>query len=233
MFGEELRLIGELDFYYAIFLTIFTSWVLFESFNKRGLSILAWLTVICHVFIIMTQSYKLFDSPVDLTLFSAIFKTCLIMLFFALALSWVKELTENVIPSSDFIFLELAKQKSGERFEHLVTIRGLIGHGDQSFTLTPTLFDLLHRFVQKRKDADGWMEIKPKSEPRPDKIYDIKDHNEIKRLTSALLDGLFGKGLWDKTKHEEPLKASLFEMSEKRERKIRLAIPVENLSENS
>jgi hypothetical protein len=36
-------------------------------------------------------------ATIKVTLMSAIFKTTLKMLFFALALSWVKELTENII----------------------------------------------------------------------------------------------------------------------------------------
>jgi len=41
---------------------------------------------------------------------------------------------------------------------------------------------------------------------------------------------LFGKNNWTKETHETPLKESLFEMSQKRERKIRLAILSENIT---
>ena len=75
---------------------------------------------------------------------------------------------------------------------------------------------------------DDWLEIKPKNFD-VSKDYDINDHNELKRLLEALLNGLFGKKNWTKDKHYEPLKTTLFEMSENRERKIRLRIPKENI----
>ena len=78
--------------------------------------------------------------------------------------------------------------------------------------------------------GEGWLEIKPKSESRPEKNYDIQDHNEIRRLIHALLDGIFGKGNWTRNLHEQPLRQALFEMSEKRERKIRLALPAANVT---
>ena len=60
--------------------------------------------------------------------------------------------------------------------------------------------------------------------------YDINDHNEIKRLLQSLLDGLFGLSAWTKEQHYVPLKEGLFELSHKRERKIRLKLLPENIS---
>ena len=76
--------------------------------------------------------------------------------------------------------------------------------------------------------TEGWLEIKPKNFDGA-KNYDINDHNELKRLVEALLNGLFGKKNWTKNKHFTPLKNTLFEMSENRERKIRLQLPKENI----
>ena len=77
------------------------------------------------------------------------------------------------------------------------------------------------------------MEIKPKNVKYVEQAYDINDHNQIKRLLSALLDGLFGKGNWAKDQHLDPFKNTLFELSEKRERKIRLGLPKENIQLSS
>jgi hypothetical protein len=154
------------------------------------------------------------------------------MIFFALALSWVKELSEKVIPTASQLFLGLQRAKNEQgKFENRVTVNGMSTGGEKTLLLTPAMYDLLLKFA-KRKVANGedWLEIKPKSNPSPNKTYDINDHNEIKRLMTALLDGVFGKGTWTKENHEQPLKATLFELSENRERKIRLAIPIENIT---
>ncbi len=76
---------------------------------------------------------------------------------------------------------------------------------------------------------EKWLEIKPKHNPRPDRDYEINDHNEIKRLTTTLLDGIYGKNNWRKEVHEAPFKSQIYDLSRKRERKISLAIPAENL----
>ena len=95
--------------------------------------------------------------------------------------------------------------------------------------LTPALYQLLFEFARRKKEGvDPWLEIKPKNFDRS-KTYDINDHNEIKRLLSALLDGVFGKENWTRDHHQIPLKNTLFEMSEKRERRIQLALPSENI----
>ena len=152
------------------------------------------------------------------------------MIFFALALSWVKELVENVIPPSEMLSLSLARKKNDEgKFSHRVHIEGLPGDGRRSVRLTPALYELLTSFAEKRKgDSNDWLEVKPKNAIRS-RTYDIQDYNQIKRLIHALLDGLFGKGNWTRNKHEEPLKEALFEWSQDRDRKIRLRLPKSNI----
>ncbi len=231
LFGQSYGLISELDVYYAILTLCFLGLVLWESFFRRRLIILAWLSLACILVTFVAQLYKLTASDIDLNLFSAIFKTSLIMMFFALALSWVKELAENVIPGPENIFLSFERHKKGrDKFEHRVRFRGIPGKGDLTIVLTPALFDLFLKFARNKfAEGDDWLEIKPKNDDRSAKNYDIKDYNEIRRLLSAILDGLFGKGSWTKNLHEQPLKTALFEMSEKRDRKIRLRLPVENI----
>lgn len=229
--GHSMDWVSELDVYYSLLTLGFLGYVLWESFVKRRLILLAWLSLLCILITLMAQLSKLFGSAMDLSLFSAIFKTSLIMIFFALALSWVKELSDNIIPDSSFLSLILSREKDGKgKTRHAVQLQGIPGKEAQSLPLSPTLFRLLLLFVERKKEGEGWLEIKPKSETRPQKTYDIQDHNEVKRLLSSLLDGLFGKGHWTKDLHERPLKEALFEMSEKRERKIRLKLLPEKIT---
>jgi hypothetical protein len=226
--GKNIALINELDVYYAILTLIFLVYILFTSFIRRRLPMLAWLSVICIIITLVAQLYKIIGSPVDMILFSAIFKTCLIMIFFSLALSWVKELSENIIPPANQIFLELKQINSNGSITNQCILQGFPG-AQKTIELSRSNYDILHKFVATRKiKPHDWLEIKPKNGPN-NKVYDVNDHNQIKRLLNALLDGIFGKDSWSKNNHADPLKESLFEMSQKRERKIRLAIPESNI----
>ncbi|RUA15644.1 MAG: hypothetical protein DSY83_07260 [Flavobacteriia bacterium] len=229
--AREASVINELDVVYAFLTLIFLGFVLWESFTKRRLPLLGWLALITIMITLLAQIYKLMDDTVNLLLFSAIFKTSLIMLFFALALSWVKELTETVIPEPQQLQILFAKTDKRQNSSSTtnVTLIGFPGNKDRTVPLTPALYKLFRTFAErKRNSTNGWLEIKPKNF-ETSKNYDINDHNELKRLMTALLDGLFGKQNWTKDKHYDPLKNSLFEMSENRERKIRLLVPKENI----
>ena len=230
--GKSIFVISELDVYYAFLTLGFLGYVLWESFAKRRLKALAWLSLLCILITLIAQFYKLTDASINLPLFSAIFKTCLIMIFFALALSWVKELSENVIPMARLLKIDFFKSgKSSAQKNQMVSLGGFPGNSDRKITLTPAMFNLFLKFAERRKShVDDWLEIKPKNSLHPKKEYDINDHNEIKRLLHSLLDGLFGKGNWTKDHHLKPLRNTLFEMSAQRERKIRLAVPAENIS---
>lgn len=232
MFGEIDGWVSELDVYYAIITLVFLGWVLWESFAKRRLMMLAWLSGFCILITLAAQIFKLPAFNVDPNLLSAIFKTSLIMLFFALALSWVKELSENVIPGPEFLSMRFDRKKDeAGKYQHRVVMKGFAGQKTHTVVLTRALYDLLHKFAERKKeDTEGWLEIKPKSDPYPEKNYDIKDHNELKRLLTALLDQLFGEGNWTKNQHEQPLRQALFELSEKRDRRIRLRVPSGNIT---
>ncbi len=230
LFSREIGLIYEPDIYYAIFTLFFLGIVLWESFQKRGLKWLAWLSVTCILTTLLAQLLKHPSFEINPALLSAIFKTFLIMIFFALALSWVKELAEHVIPASDFLQINLKQEKSvSGKIECHMLLLG-IPNTNSDLLLSPALFDLLVRFTHALQNGDGWLEIKPKVDGRTNREYDIQDHNQIKRLLTGILDGLYGKGQWTKDLHELPLRQALFEMSEKRERKIRLALPVKNVN---
>ena len=230
--GNMLSMMNELDVYYAIFTLVFLGYVLWESFVKRRLKTLALLSLVCIAIVLVAQIYKLSGYSINLTLFSSIFKTSLIMIFFALALSWVKELSENVIPESQHLRVTFKREKNKEgRYGQKVLLEGFPGADQRKVKLTPALYELFLKFAKRKLDSeDAWLEIKPKSSHLSEKSFDINDYNEVKRLLNALLDGLFGKDNWTPEHHFNPLKNALFEMSEKRDRKIRLVIPAANIS---
>jgi len=216
-------LVQELDVYYAFFTLVFLGAVLWTTFQKRRLASLAYLSLVCIGITLLAQVYKLFGATINVTLFSAIFKTTLIMLFFALALSWVKELTENIIPHFKLLRLEFQGSNNQLKNGKGILLSGIPNVGNEPIELSPANYNLLRKFAIRRKNSpNGWLEIKPKEILK--KEFDIKDHNEIKRLINALLDELFGSGSWTKEQHYLPLKEALLELSEKRKRKIRLRL---------
>ncbi len=228
--SQEVNLISELDVYYSIFTLAFLAMILWESFSRRGLKLLSYLSLVCIVVTFFAQLFKLSSSTYQMIL-AAIFKTNLVMLFFALALSWVKEISESIDLDPNKIFLKLYKRKSEkEKLENVAAISGIQNEGFQEIILTPGVYALLLKFAQRKFEANDWLEIKPKNDDRSNKIYDIKDYNEIKRIVVSVLDGVFGKSTWTKEKHELPLKNALFETSNKRNRNIRLLIPQGNIS---
>lgn len=221
---EAGSLISELDVYYALLTLLLLGFVLWESFSRRRLLGLAYLSVICVFITLIAQVYKLIGTDLNQLLFSAIFKSLLIMIFFALALSWVKDLAEQLkVPRQDLL-LQLYKQKKGQRWHYSATLSG-IGKQQKELSLSSTNYQLLHLFARRRlATEEGWLEIMPKGESRPNKAYDIRDYNEVKRLTHKLLDQLFGEGHWSKTQHEIPFREAIFERSAQRNRKIRLRL---------
>lgn len=216
----------ELDVYYATLTLIFLGTTLWTSFARRRLPILAWLSVICILITFTAQLQKIMPWVVNEALFSAIFKSCLIMLFFALALSWVKEMLEIHIPASSQVFIQLSSNGA----KRTVTISGIGRQPNYTIPLRANQFELLQRFVQAKLSGEGWLEIRPKNETRNAKSYDINDYNEIKRLLHTLLDGIYGKGSWTQQNHYQPLKQCLLTNSEQRDRKVKLALPVENIT---
>ena len=228
--ARNSSLISELDVYYALLTLVFLGFVLWESFVKRRLPILGWLSLTTVLVTLLAQVFKFIGDGSNLLLFSAIFKTTLIMLFFALALSWVKELVETIIPGPYQLNMRFGNIRTGENKSHkAVVLQGFPGNEDRSIQLSPSLYGLLKTFAERKLSTDeGWLEIKPKNFDH-NKSYDINDHNELKRLLEALLNGLFGKEAWTKDKHYTPLKNTLFELSESQARKIRLQLPKENI----
>jgi len=225
------RLVSELDAYYGVLTLGFLGYVLWESFSERRLKLLAYLSMICIAITFASQILKLGNFDINTLLLSAIFKTSLIMIFFALALSWIKDLTETLQLNTRDLSFDFALADNKEN-RHMVGVSGINNLNNGKLKLTRGQYNLFKTFAEKRhaNTKNGWLEIKPKSETRSSKVYDINDHNEVKRLLHGLLDEIYGKGLWSKIQHEEPLKESLFEQSDTEDRKIRLKITPENLS---
>ena len=225
------RIISELDVYYGVLTLVFLGFVLWESFSKRRLKLLAYLSLVCIAITFVSQIFKLGNLYINTMLLSAIFKTSLIMIFFALALSWVKDLTEILQIGINDLSLKFDLENKKEN-RHKVAISGINNLNNDYLKLTRGQYNLLKTFAEKRINNidDGWLDIKPKGEKRTSKTYDINDHNEIKRLIHGLLDEIYGKALWSKTQHEEPFKNALIEVSDKEDRKIRLKISKDNIS---
>lgn len=227
--GASQALISELDVYYSIFTLMFLGAVLWSSFVNRRLRFLAWLTILFILITFVAQVFKLISAPLYGLLFSAIFKSSLIMIFFALALSWVKELVQELQISPSHVSIAITHQKKDGRLVHTVEIEGLPGIGARRINLTPAHHEVLKKFCKKRLDGEGWLEVKPKNN-RQGRLYDLQDYNQIKRLLHSMLDGLFGADNWTKDKHEKPLKEALFEWSREKDRRVRLRLDPAQIS---
>jgi hypothetical protein len=232
MIKGETAFISELDVYYAILTLVVLGGVLWESFTKRGLLLLAYLSMVFVIITLVSQLYKFTDDSATLLLTAAVFKSILIMIFFALALSWVKDLAEQIVIEPNKLGLELKIEPLGKERKKYIALLSGIGNNDlQSISLTAGNFTLLKKFcLSKIENGDaGWLEIKPKNDARSGKKYDIKDYNEIKRLNHALLDGLYGKQKWSKERHEIPLKHGLWEFAHDASRRIRIRIEASSM----
>ena len=125
-------------------------------------------------------------------------------------------MAENVIPNSSDLHINFQKNKllSG-KIENLVLLKGFPGSEKRKVKLSPALFEPFIKFSERKlSDADR-LEIKPKNFSASNKTFDIKGDNEVKRLLISLLDSVFGKDNWTTEHHLNPLKTTLFEMSEK------------------
>jgi len=188
IFGRQYNFINDLDVYYSILTLLFLGAVLWESFERRQLKLLSILSVVCIIITFVAQLYKPLDNILNQLLFSAIFKTCLIMIFFALALSWVKEILEESVKYIDFnpdskkVKIKIANRK--------VTISEIWPGMEHSFTLTDNQHKLLALYLERKLDGDKILTIKPDNS-RDENKYDIQDHKEISRLVKAILKGIF------------------------------------------
>ncbi len=218
--------IRELDVYFSLLTLLFLAAVLWESFEKRKLRMLAYLSILAIFVTLLAQFSKLdFLLPLslegNLTLLSAIFKTLLIMIFFALALSWVKD--EN---KEQFILPEGIKWQLVPRQKVLVIKQG---EKERKLSLNQTRFDLLLAFANAKLEDNRWLRIKPK-ELKSRQEFDISDHNQVRRLAESLLDGMYGSHQWKLSEEGEHFKQHFFE---KATGKIRLTLKAEQLEIHS
>ncbi len=222
--------ISFVDLLYAMFTLSFLGIILWSSFEHRGLKTLAYLSAVCILFTLVAQFLKLADDIFWSIFFNCVFKTVLIVLFFALALSWVEELSHTVIPHPKDMHLLLIRKHSGHTRIECTAILTIPPHiQTKGVVLTEKPFELLKLFAQRRKAGDpshgGWLEIQPKSIPASPK-FDIKDYKQISRLVDAIYHQSHPKErpfTWTKN----DLKTFLFDQT--RKRRIRLRINPENI----
>lgn len=221
---KRITLISSVDLIYAIFTLFFLGLTLWASFAKRGLKILAYLAVISIAFTLAAQILKLGESDFLKILLNCSFKTILIVLFFALALSWVEELGKNtLLPSAKTLQLHLYTRKNkAHKLEYLSLLRLPAFAFQQEISFTEKPFQLLLHFAEKRKMGGpdgGWLEIQPKTAVKRD--YDIKDYNEIGRIIDTILPKI--TELQSPPIDKTALKEMLFEYGKSRRIRLRLA----------
>ena len=218
-----------IDVFFALFTIFFLTLILWESFDKRNLRALAVLSACCIFFTLAAQFLKLGDTEFWKVFFSCVFKTTLIMLFFALTMSWVEEISRAYLPKPEEMHLVFLKQKlNNHRYEHAIVLSLPPSIQTKKIVFTEKPWQLLRLFAQRRieeKDSNGgWLEMQAKSsQNRP---YDIRDYNEINRILNAILDEIKGDKNWDK-EERSLLRQLLFEYHNNR--KFRLNIPAENI----
>lgn len=225
---KRITLISSVDLIYAIFTLFFLGLTLWASFAKRGLKVLAYLAVISIAFTLAAQVLKLGNSDFLKILLNCSFKTILIVLFFALALSWVEELGKTtLLPAVKTLQLNLYTRKSkAHKLEYLALLSLPAFAFQQEISFTEKPFQLLLRFAEKRKmegPDGGWLEIQPKTAVKRD--YDIKDYNEIGRIIDTFLPEL--ADLQSPPIDKTALKEMLFEYG--KSRRIRLRVSPEDI----
>ena len=231
---SKVAFINTADLIYAVFTLTFLGMILWSSFEKRGLKSLAYLSAICIACTLVAQVLKLEDAQFWRIFFSCTFKTILMMLFFALALSWVEELSKNYLPKPKDMHLVFVKKKNGlNKFTYstILTIPPRIQTQQIVFTEKP--FELFLKFAEKRMFAEtekeSWLEIQPRSSKQGE--YDIKDYNQINRILDNILNEAYGPNNWTSDEERQLLKQALFDYQNNR--KIRLRISPENIQTNA
>ncbi len=214
--------IYSIDLIYAIFTLFFLGLVLWTSFAKRGLPVLAILSALSIVLTLLAQILKLSDPLFYKILSNGVFKSVFIMLFFALALSWVEEISQgnwSALPEEMFlVFLPRRVQQKME-YNVILTVRPFFQ--TTKLSLTEKNYQLLRTFADRRREegpTGGWLEIQPKSSNRKD--YDINDYNEINRLLDNLLQSAQSASTSEQKKQ---LKDVLFEYGKQRRIRLRMA----------
>lgn len=221
-----------IDVFFGLFTVFFLTLILWESFDKRNLRGLAVLSVACILFILAAQFLKLGDIEFWKVFFSCVFKTTLIMLFFALTFSWVDERSRTYLPKPETLHLLFVKRKKGTRYEYFIILTIPPNIQTHKIIFTEKPYQLLQLFAKRRieevqKDG-GWLEMQSKSTPhRP---ADIKDYNEINRILNTILDETQGAKNWDKD-DRSALRQLLFEYHNNR--KFRLHVLPEHIQLDS
>ena len=197
-YGEEpalLRTINVIDVIYAFLTLAMLSLVLWYSFEARNLRILAWLTIVCILFTIGGQAFKMLANDFWGVFFACTFKTMLIMIFFALALSWVAEaLEEEYLPELGAIKIAFPGQLNGKK--HLIKLHLPPNLENQSIWFNPAPYLMIFKFAERRRSEapnEGWLKMKPKG---VNTRHDIGSYNQMKSIFKEVLNHQHGKGNW-------------------------------------
>lgn len=229
---KRITLISSVDLIYAIFTLFFLGLTLWASFDRRGLTILAYLAVTSIAFTLAAQILKLGDSDFLKILLSTTFKTILIVLFFALALSWVEELGKSARRLGRNLAIQFSTGRNHQNRREYIAHLQLPEAADwQKIYFTEKPFLLLHRFAEKRKAEGaegGWLEIQPKTAVKKD--YDIKDYNEIGRILDTICLSI-SKSDTHPSLSKNDLKEIFFEYG--KSRRIRLRVQAEYIELNT
>ncbi len=223
--------IATVDLIYAIFTLVFLGLILWASFENRGLKAMAYLTASCIAFTLVAQVLKIYPSDFWRLCFDCIFKTILIMLFFALALSWVQELAKDLLAKPEemhIVFLQKKNMQGKFEFSTILTVPPMIQTQQVFFTEKP--FELFLKFAQKSitapSEKEAWLEIQPKSVKTGQ--YDIKDYNQINRILDNILNETKGPNNWNIEEDRHRLKQALF--AYQKNRKVKLRVASENIT---
>lgn len=217
----KAEFIYTIDLAFAVFTLFFLGLTFWNSFEKRGLRLLAYLAVFSIAFTLLAQIFKLTDAPFYKMLLNGTFKSILITLFFALALSWVEELAKTTAKEAHTTgFLLFNQRKEGSKWRYEVILHLPPYLKGQRLLLTEKNYALLQTFAESRKESpqEGWLEIQPKSSNG--KHYDIKDYNEINRLLGNILQAIPDAN----DEHKLWLKDRLFEYGKQRHIRLRLGV---------
>ena len=217
----KTQFIYAIDLAFAVFTLFFLGLTVWNSFEKRGLRLLAYLAAFSIAFTLLAQVFKLTDAPFYKMLLNGTFKSILITLFFALALSWVEEMAKTTVKEASTAgFLLFNQRRDGNKWLHEIILHLPPYLKGQRLVLTEKNYALLQAFAESKKEApqEGWLEIQPKSSNG--KHYDIKDYNEINRLLANILQAIPDAG----DEHKLWLKDRLFEYGKQRHIRLRLGV---------
>ena len=216
-----------IDVFYAFLTLLILGITLWNSFDQRNFRALAILTVICIGFTVIAQVMKMGGYDFWGIFFSCTFKTMLIMIFFALALTWVaEEIEAEFIPEPASMLLSFAPLQNGRKQKIIFTLPNQF-HSEEIW-MNQAPYQLLQKFAERRLNEspqEGWLKIKPKG---TNLKHDIASYNQIKSIFKDLLNHKYGKGNWSEQELNF-LRKALIERHQQKDGLYRLRLPAPSI----